>query len=351
MKFRDIPLPKKIMWGAVAIGVLALFSFVGLALSLPDGTTLKTKYPVVRPIPATNQFRIEWSGTKPAPWVALDEISKHARNAVMISEDWAFYDHNGLDENQILEVLEDSFKRKRFRGASTISQQVAKNLFLSSERTIWRKFREVLLTFQLEAHCSKDRILETYFNIAEWGEDLYGIRPAAQLYFHKSPSELTAREGAFLAMLLPSPIRYAKSFRERAITAYAQKMMSGILLKMLQAHFLTPEEYEAAGQEKFWFEEEFKTAKAHEGFSKTKAPPPPQASVAPASRRISSSGLPRATRPQSLLKPSKSPAGYERSLPGQNAAKPPLRSPSSQTSKPRPPEAPGLRQTRPVPAT
>lgn len=350
-KLSGIPLRKRILWGCISLGILGLFGFISLALSLPDGTTLKTKYPVLKVIAATNKFRIEWSATRPASWVSLDQVSKHARNAIMISEDWAFYDHGGLDENQLLEVLEESFKRKRMRGASTISQQVAKNLFLSAERTIWRKFREILLTFQLEAHCSKDRILETYLNIAEWGEDLYGIRSAAQLYFQKLPSELSAREGAFLAMLLPSPIRYAKSFREKTITPYAQRMISGILLKMLQAHYLTQEEYDEAGREKFWFEADVTTAKAHGGFLKTKAPTPRPASGAPASRNVSSSGSRQSTPPQQRPSPSKIPAGSGYNRPVQNEAKPHSRSPNSQTLKPQPPEGPVRRQTRPVPTT
>lgn len=310
---------KAIVATLLGLGILGFVAFVSLAVTLPDGTTLKTKYPVIKVLAETNQFRIEWSATRPPQWARLDEISTAARNAVMISEDWAFYDHNGLDENQILEVLEDSLKRKRVRGASTISQQVAKNLYLSSERTLWRKFREVLLTFQLEAHCSKDRILETYLNIAEWGEDLYGITGAARLYFKKTPADLSAREGAFLAMLLPSPKRYSKSFRERSLTPYALKMMNGILLKMLQAHFLTQEEYDRALGERFEFEEgTFTSGESAAREART----PLRASVAPKGQRALSSEK-RQTKPQqSPPRPSKSRAPGAQTRPGQSASKP-----------------------------
>lgn len=206
-------------------------------LILPDVEVLKNRYPI--PPDMT------WTSKRPAGWIPLSQIPRHVVGAVIVSEDWAFYQHQGYDWNQIQEVLEESWREKRLtRGASTITQQVAKNVFLSHERSIWRKLRELALAVQLEEQLSKSRILETYFNVVEWGKDLYGIRAAASTYFGKHPSELNPAEGAFLAMLLPNPKRYAQSFQQKQLTPYARRTLRSILSKMRQAHYLDGDQYD-----------------------------------------------------------------------------------------------------------
>jgi monofunctional biosynthetic peptidoglycan transglycosylase len=121
---------------------------------------------------------------------------------------------------------------------------VVKNVFLSNEKTLWRKAQEAVLAVRIERQLTKARILEIYLNIAEFGEGLYGIGPASRHYFSKAPSELTAKEGAFLAMLLPSPKKYAVSFRKKALTPYAASTVRSILGKLLATGRLTNEEYQ-----------------------------------------------------------------------------------------------------------
>jgi monofunctional biosynthetic peptidoglycan transglycosylase len=180
---------------------------------------------------------------KPKSWIDIKNISKVSKWAIVISEDWAFYDHKGLDLNQLRIVVEQSWKEKRLvRGASTITQQVVKNSLLSNERSLYRKALEMMLSLAIEKKMSKDQILEYYLNLIELGENTYGIKNASYRYFHKHPSNLTAKEGAFLAMLLPSPVKYAQSFRDKKLTEFGSEQVSKILIKMRQAHIITEEE-------------------------------------------------------------------------------------------------------------
>ena len=141
-------------------------------------------------------------------WVPLSKIPKHVRMAVLVAEDGAFFSHAGVDWHEVGESFETNWEQGRIvRGASTITQQLAKNLYLSTSRDPIRKFKELLIAWILEATLSKKRILELYLNIIEWGRGVFGIEAAAQRYFHKSASQLTKVEGARLAAVIPSPLR------------------------------------------------------------------------------------------------------------------------------------------------
>ena len=179
---------------------------------------------------------------RPPTWLDDSEVSVYARWAVLVSEDWAFYDHHGIDFNQVEDALNESLEEgKLVRGASTITQQVVKNLFLSSEKTLKRKLVELILTLYLENTYSKNQILTWYFNLIELGEGIYGLKAASKHYFKKHPSFLSAREGAFLAMLLPSPVRYSVSYRKRELTEFAANQIEVILIKLRQAKIITEE--------------------------------------------------------------------------------------------------------------
>ena len=162
-----------------------------------------------------------WSQT----WVDYGQISPHLKRAIIASEDDGFTDHGGVD----WDAIESAWSRNERRaaqaqrqaaagrqrpakvvGGSTITQQLAKNLLLSGERTLWRKGQELLLTLTLEALLSKPRILEIYLNSVEWGEGVFGAEAAARRYFGKSARQLTAYEAARLAVMLPAPKRYEK---------------------------------------------------------------------------------------------------------------------------------------------
>ena len=186
-------------------------------------------------------FKVE-SG-RPKNWVNLNEISKYGKWAIIFSEDWSFYDHDGIDVEQMKVALNEMMDIKRFRGASTITQQMVKNVFLSEDRTLWRKLHELILTQKVEKTLTKQRILEIYLNCIEYGPGVYGIKDAAKHYFKKVPSQLSPRESAFLAMMLPSPKRYYTSFQARKLTFFAHTRINSILKKMRMGKIITPEQF------------------------------------------------------------------------------------------------------------
>ena len=182
-------------------------------------------------------YKVEIVDKKPKNWVNLNQVEKKAVDAIVIAEDWAFKDHHGIDFSQIREAIKESLlgKRKKIRGASTITQQVVKNIFFTSERSYIRKIKEVLYAIFLEQKLEKEKIKEIYINIAEFGPGIYGIKNASWYYFKKNPKYLSPKEGAFLAMLLPSPKRYGESFRKKKLTAFAKRRINQILKNMALA--------------------------------------------------------------------------------------------------------------------
>lgn len=198
-----------------------------------DVGLLRTQFPHVLYDAKTDTATIEIRKSRPPGWTALKDVSVLARDAIVISEDAAFWTHNGFDWNQMWDAFETNLKKGRFaRGGSTITQQVIKNVYLSKEKTILRKVKEAVLTMRIERHVSKRRILEVYLNIAEFAPGVFGIGNAARFYFGKPAFALNAKEGAFLAMLLPSPKRYGASFRKKALSPFARGMIRSILGKL-----------------------------------------------------------------------------------------------------------------------
>ena len=160
-------------------------------------------------------------------WMPIEQISPHLQRAVLAGEDSHFFQHDGFDWDAIQKAWEEAQKEGEKeakaegdydpndwippmpsfkRGASTVTQQLAKNLYLSEERSFFRKGREALITYFLEKDLSKKRILELYLNVIEWGEDIYGAEAASRYYFKKSASNLTAQEAAYLSAMIPSPL-------------------------------------------------------------------------------------------------------------------------------------------------
>ena len=132
-----------------------------------------------------------------------------------VGEDSQFYNHRGYDEEQLeIAIREVLAKKENARGGSTITQQLAKNLFLSSERSFERKLKELLYTLELERRLEKDEILEIYLNIVEFGPGIYGIKEAADVYFVKTPQRLNLKESAFLASILPAPRFFYSAYKE-----------------------------------------------------------------------------------------------------------------------------------------
>lgn len=180
------------------------------------------------PVP-TSAFMLA-SPTQPVrhQWVAADAIADVARRAVVAAEDQKFFDHQGFDLEAIEKAYAHNRKGRRIRGASTISQQTAKNLFLWSGGGYFRKGIEAGYTVLIEALWPKQRILTVYLNIAEFGPGLYGVEAAAQAYFNKPAAKLTASEAARLAAVLPSPRKWSVS----KPGPYVQKRSAWILRQM-----------------------------------------------------------------------------------------------------------------------
>ena len=162
--------------------------------------------------------------------VSLDEMSTAAKLAVLAAEDQLFPDHNGFDIKGIKNALAYNKKKKgkKIRGASTISQQVAKNVFLWQGRSWFRKGLEVYFTFLIELTWGKERILEVYLNEAEMGKGIFGIEAAAKKYFNKKASKLTRTEAAKIASCLPNPVRYTV----KPISPYVSRKYPWVLRQM-----------------------------------------------------------------------------------------------------------------------
>lgn len=160
-------------------------------------------------------------------WVSYDEISEYLKSAVVIAEDDRFFEHPGIDIKAIENAAKVNWERGRFAfGASTISQQLVKNLYLSPSKDPIRKFREVLLAIFIDSYLSKERILELYLNVVEWGPNVFGADATAQYYFKKGAKNLSAPQSAFLASILPNPIRLGRGGYH--ISSRAQSILNRI---------------------------------------------------------------------------------------------------------------------------
>lgn len=197
------------------------------------------RHRVVGPDGETFEMR---SGPGAQSWVALTEVSPFVAPAVISHEDGAFYDHGGFAPWAIRDALVRNLKEGAYVvGASTISMQLAKNLYLEREKTIARKVQEVILTWWLEDSLDKDEILELYLNVIEYGPGVYGLRYAAAYYFGREPSELSPAESAFLACILPSPARYHVSYERGALTGSMKSRMRRLLEHMAKRGRIGPE--------------------------------------------------------------------------------------------------------------
>ena len=177
-------------------------------------------------------------------FIALRDVPPLFVRTLLLSEDTGFYGHRGIDLRELPTALLTNWSRSgATRGASTITQQLAKNLFLSRDKQLGRKLQELAITFLLESALGKDRILEIYLNIIEWGPDLHGLRPAARRYFGREPRELTPAEMAFLVTIIPGPIKYQSSFAHGTPGPGLRSLIDGLLAKLRSVHAIGEEEY------------------------------------------------------------------------------------------------------------
>ncbi len=183
-------------------------------------------------------------------WTPLSQISPYAVKAVLIAEDDNFWRHNGFNFEAMKNAMEKDLKKRNFRsGGSTVSQQLAKNLYLTPSRNPVRKIKEAVLTWRIENSLSKRRIIELYMNFAEWGEGIFGIGAASQHYYGKSASELSPMEAARLATILPSPRRWSPTrpshyVEQRSRRIYRIMVHRGIVTEYYNAVMSKPQEAE-----------------------------------------------------------------------------------------------------------
>jgi monofunctional glycosyltransferase len=200
----------RLVWRVLVSVPAVVFAFlVYLYLTLPDVRPLRDTNPQSTAFMELRAQEARDRGAEPRReqrWVEYRRISPHVRRAVIEAEDAAFWQHDGLDLRQIRESLQINIERGELaRGASTITQQLAKNLYLTPEKTFIRKIKELMIARRLEAELPKERILEIYLNVIEWGDGVYGIEAAARTYFRKPAAQLGMEEAALLAGAIVNP--------------------------------------------------------------------------------------------------------------------------------------------------
>ena len=219
-----------ILWRAGLYGVAALV----IAFLLAQVWFLSHIVYWTRFAPETTAFMASRLEAQPGlklqhQWLPYARISAHLKRAVVVAEDAKFLDHEGFDWDAIQEALVKNQRKGRVvAGASTISQQLAKNLFLSGERSWLRKGQEAIITWMLEQTMSKRRILELYLNVAEWGDGVFGAEAAARHHFGISAAALGPEQAAWLAAILPAPRRYVHG----RTTPYIDARVATILARM-----------------------------------------------------------------------------------------------------------------------
>ncbi|HXT27896.1 MAG TPA: monofunctional biosynthetic peptidoglycan transglycosylase [Vicinamibacterales bacterium] len=195
--------------GIAALLGVGFVSAAYIYLTLPDVRGLRTQNPATT---AFMELRAREAHAQGKPvqhdqrWVPYARISANLKKAVIVTEDSAFWQHEGIDYEQLRESMETNWERGEFaRGASTITQQLAKNLYLSPSKNPIRKVKELLITRRLEYELTKQRILEIYLNVIEWGDGVWGADAASRRYFHKPASDLAPSEAALLAAAIANP--------------------------------------------------------------------------------------------------------------------------------------------------
>lgn len=213
-----------VLIGAVTVWVLYEF------FTFPNISKLRTENPTTTSMIEYRISQAQEENREPRKsmiWMPIEQISPNLQRAVLAGEDARFFEHNGFDWDAIQKAWDEAVKEGEKqakeegefdenawippmpsfkRGASTITQQLAKNLYLSEERSFFRKGREAIITYFLEKELSKKRILEIYLNVIEWGDGIYGAEAASRVYFNKSASNLTPQEAAYLSAMIPSPL-------------------------------------------------------------------------------------------------------------------------------------------------
>lgn len=249
MKKGFIKLISRILFPAILVLLILVTGITlwvyKLSQELPDDKVIKefTRHAITTIYDKEGQTLVSSHEDKNQIWIPLAMISNALKDAVIASEDPYFFKHSGIDYRQTLESVKDNIRVWRVvRGGSTITQQVAKNLFLSREKTITRKIKEYFLAKRIEGLLPKERIIEIYLNEVGWGYSIYGAELASRFYLDKHADELNIAEGAFLAAMLRNPAYYNPYKKMDRV----KKRQQLVLRLMLRHHLLTKEGYEEA---------------------------------------------------------------------------------------------------------
>jgi monofunctional biosynthetic peptidoglycan transglycosylase len=232
---------KKIFFLLLLLVTTYLIVDIGRYFIYPDIASLKKSRPGKTAFMEYREEMWQEKGIKRKirnTWVPLSRISPYVMKAVIIAEDDKFWSHEGFDFEAMQKALEKDIKKKKFQvGGSTISQQLAKNLYLSPSKNPVRKIKEAILTWRMEQRLSKRRIIELYLNVAEMGDGVFGVEAAAQSHYGKHASGLNAREAAALASVLPNPRRYKPNGTSR----YVENQSERIYRIMVRRGIVIPE--------------------------------------------------------------------------------------------------------------
>ncbi len=229
---------RKTRYGLIFIATAVLIGAVCLKAALPDLTNIKNRLTITTyDRQKTKVYRTLCPWT--TDFVMSKDLPRHVIGAIIVSEDSTFFKHKGIDWHEIKEAFKKNLKEKRYaRGASTITQQVVKNAFLTKEKTLYRKIIEVITALKMERILSKQEILDYYINLIELGPGIYGIHDGALYYFKRKPKDLTPYQAALLAYFIPNPKKYGGSYLSNKYSKFRNERVKKIILEMTRQGYL-----------------------------------------------------------------------------------------------------------------
>ena len=244
-----LPIKKILLWTAIGIPALLVGSALLIYLNLPDVGDLITNNPRTTALMLQRFREAKKSQTNLVirqQWVSFAKIPKLLKDTVRITEDASFYQHQGVDFTELKAAIKKNWQKGKYvRGASTITQQLAKNLYLSTEKSVIRKIKEYLITRRLETRLSKKRIFDLYLNVIEFGPGIFGVQAAAQNFFNKNVSQLDLEEIVRLTAVIPKPLKETPTRNSSWI-----KWKAGWILDALQRYkYIDQREYQVVKEE------------------------------------------------------------------------------------------------------
>lgn len=232
----------KIIFALIVIFILPLFLVVAAWIATPDVSKLDQCF-------TTSLYEVKVCPGS-SSYVRVQNVSHMAKRAIIVSEDGTFYSHDGFDWFELKQSFLKNLKSFEYqRGGSTITQQLAKNAFLSKEKTIFRKLTEAYTANLIEKKFSKDLIFEKYLNMVEFGPSIFGIKSASQRYFHKPPSRIHLLEAVWLAHLLPNPKVYSRGIQKGVLSEYSEKRVRILLQRLLKYGDIDKAQFEFASSQ------------------------------------------------------------------------------------------------------